>query len=145
MCGRIGHAARECPEEVDGGGGVQFGTTLRCSPQKRDVGKRITIPAVAPVARKGLHFSGAQREKVMEGVASSNTATNGSNVRGRADGGRTGMHGGGRAGSEAAAADLAKGVASMSFDSKRAEPVVGKERVSGLDSFVDSSDHSTEE
>lgn len=31
-CGRIGHAARECPEEVEGDGGVKFGAMLRCSP-----------------------------------------------------------------------------------------------------------------
>lgn len=32
VCGRIGHAERDCPEEVEKEGGVKFGQTLRCSP-----------------------------------------------------------------------------------------------------------------
>lgn len=71
-CGRIGHAVRECPEEEDGEGGVKFGTSLHCSPQKRDVGKRITIPAMEFKAKRGLNFSGDQREKVMSMANSSN-------------------------------------------------------------------------
>lgn len=45
--------------------GVNFGKTLRCSPQKRDVDRRFTIPAGEQRARKRPNFSGAQKEKVM--------------------------------------------------------------------------------
>lgn len=38
VCGRIGHAERECPEEVVGEGGIKFGTALRCSPKRRRLG-----------------------------------------------------------------------------------------------------------
>lgn len=29
VCGRIGHAERECPEELEAAGGIKFGTSLR--------------------------------------------------------------------------------------------------------------------
>lgn len=67
-CGRIGLADRECPEEVEEGG-VKFGKTLRCSPQRRDVGRRITIPAGEQRARKGLNFSGDGGSTVFERAA----------------------------------------------------------------------------
>ncbi|KAF8662553.1 hypothetical protein HU200_056150 [Digitaria exilis] len=113
VCGRIGHAVRECPEELDGAGGVNFGTSLRCSPQKKDVGRRITIPAVVPAERKGLHFSGAQIDRFMMGASSSNLASKGRSFRGGSGGGRAGMAEDGSAEADNAAADLAKGVASM--------------------------------
>lgn len=34
VCRRIGHAERECPEELDREAGVKFGKALRCSPRK---------------------------------------------------------------------------------------------------------------
>lgn len=77
VCGRIGHAARECPEENNGDGGVQFGTSLRCSPHKREAGRKLTIPAVEMKAKKGLHFSGDQKEKVMSMALSSTTRLRG--------------------------------------------------------------------
>lgn len=132
VCGRIGHAARKCPEEGDGEGGVRFGASLRCSPQKRDAGKRLTIPAVDPRVRIGLNFSGAQKSKVMASATSSNNSP-GVRSRGGSQGSWSTKAGGGQG---AAAAELAKGVASMSVDSKG--PSGGKDRVSGLNSFVDS-------
>jgi hypothetical protein len=53
-CGRIGHDQYECPDEELGNGGVHLCKTLRCSPQKKEVGKRMTIPAVDLGARHGF-------------------------------------------------------------------------------------------
>lgn len=72
-CGRIGHPQRECPKEESNGDGVNFGKELRCSPQKMEVGRRMTIPADIPAARRGLHFSGDQKRKVMSTAGSTNT------------------------------------------------------------------------
>lgn len=129
---------------------MRFGTTLRCSPQKRDVGKRFTIPAADQTARKALNFSGGQHDRVLVGAASSNMASNGSNMKGGsgADGRRYGGREGGRGGSEADTAELTKGVASMSMGSKQPganseTPDMGRGRVSGLDSYMGSSDTSS--
>lgn len=140
VCGRIGHAERECPEEADREGGVKFGTALRCSPQKREVGKRMTIPVGEHKSKRGINFSGDQKAKVLSGMGSSNRAYNG-NPRGDHRTGRDSRQNGD---DEAAAADLAKGVASMSMDTNGQVPSqqpegAAKEKVSGLDSFMDSS------
>lgn len=141
LCGRIGHAQRECPEEMDGDGGVRFGTALRCSPQKRDVGRHFTIPAIAHRAKRGLNFSGEQKERVMAGNRSSNRPSSGSNFK---EGGRAGERDGGNSGQEADAGGLAERVASMSVDTNNhdtdeALSKMGLGKVSGLDSFMDSS------
>jgi len=44
-CGRIGHDKGECPDEGCGGDGNNFGKALRCSPQKKNAGRKMTIPA----------------------------------------------------------------------------------------------------
>jgi hypothetical protein len=44
-CGRIGHAKRECPDEVLEEGGVKFGTELRTSPFKRSSGRLLSFQA----------------------------------------------------------------------------------------------------
>ena len=62
-CGRIGHDKRECPEEIPEVGGVRFGEALRCSPQKREVGRRQTIRPLESNACRGLNFCGEQKEK----------------------------------------------------------------------------------
>lgn len=137
VCGRIGHAERECPEEDAREGGPKFGKTLRCSPQKWDVGKRFTIPAGEQRAKRGLNFSGDQREKVMAEANSSNRSPmeNRGSVQRRGRDVRQ----------EAVVAALAKGVASLSVDDSKSnfnEVLEGgsKQRVSGLDSYAGSSD-----
>ena len=67
----IGHDQRECPDEDLVGGGVHFGKMLRCSPQKKESGKCMTIPADVSGARRGLNFSGAQQKKAMSTASSS--------------------------------------------------------------------------
>jgi hypothetical protein len=70
-CGRIGHEQEECPEEECGGDGIHFGKALRCSPQKKNVGRKMTIPADGSQVRRGLNFSGEQHRKVMSATSSS--------------------------------------------------------------------------
>lgn len=143
VCGRIGHAGRECPEEVEEEGGVKFGTSLRCSPQKREVGKRMTIPAGEQKSKRSLNFSGAQKDKVMATAASSASSPYFSNMRSGQRRGREES----KEYAEAVAAELAKGVASMSVDKKGSasgihEPRSRDDRVSGLNSYVGSTDTS---
>lgn len=140
-CGRIGHVERECPEEAEEGG-VKFGKALRCLPQKRDVCRQITIPAGEQRAHKGLNFSGAQKEKVMAAAQSSTGQSGG--WRGAAGYGGE-MATGAKDRKEADAAEVTEKVASMSMGSKAADaraPGKEKSRVSGLNSFVDSSESS---
>lgn len=127
VCGRIGHTERECLEEAGSEGGVRFGTALRCSPQKRDAGKLITIPEGGSVAKRGLNFSGQQKSKVMATASSSHVPP-----KGNASSGQRRGRDGGMKNNEAAAVELAKGVASMSVQGS-------KERVSGLNSYEGSS------
>lgn len=151
-CGRIGHAQRECPEVSGTDGGVRFGTMLRCSPQKWNVGRRIVIPAANPKVKMGLNFSGEQKEKVLSGAYSTNTppARSGQKSHGgtsaeQKTAGKEGVAGASHAGvSPAMLEDLVKGVEGMAVDVKTFEfnghlnqSRLGK--VSGMDSFVDSS------
>ncbi|CAO2185256.1 unnamed protein product [Urochloa humidicola] len=76
ICGRMGHAKEDCPDEIDGAG-VIFPKFLRCSPQKWDVGRTMSIPPGEPKARRGLNFSGAQKIKVMAAAGSSNARSRG--------------------------------------------------------------------
>lgn len=82
----------------------------------------------------------------MAGVSLSNTASHVSNTMGGV-GGRRDSREEDRSGAEADAADLAKGVASMSVDSKLSDPnvvrpVLEKKKNSGLDSYMDNSSSS---
>jgi hypothetical protein len=71
-CGRIGHAERECPDEALHEDGVHFVKELRTSPFKRGASRFLSYQAMAtPQVRKGLNFSGEQRERVMSHTSSS--------------------------------------------------------------------------
>ena len=70
-CGRIGHDKEECPDEGGNGDGIRFGEALHCSPQKKNVGRKMTIPADASHVRRGLNFSGDQQRRVMSATGSS--------------------------------------------------------------------------
>jgi hypothetical protein len=71
-CGRIGHAERECLEEFGDEEGARFGTELRASPFKRGASRFLSFQATAtPLAKRGLNFSGEQRERVMSHSSSS--------------------------------------------------------------------------
>ncbi|XP_072147516.1 uncharacterized protein [Setaria viridis] len=60
MCGCIGHADRECSDEVHGDGGIRYGTELRASPHKKEVGRTISFRASPLAAKRGLNFSSGQ-------------------------------------------------------------------------------------
>lgn len=150
LCGRISHPERECPEEEEEmDGGVKFGTALRCSPQKWDIGRRITIPAADLKAKTGLNFSGEQKARVMSATNSSNKTVRGGYARHGQRGRRTdGDDAQWRQRENAEdAANLAEGVASMSVDGKEPElgehmSGCGRQKVSGLDSYFGSSSES---
>lgn len=63
-CGRIGHSIRECPEEDLEADGTRYGVELRTSPFKRTMSRQLAFQRSAPVAKRGLNFSGAQKAKV---------------------------------------------------------------------------------
>jgi hypothetical protein len=64
ICGRIGHAGRECPDESFEEEGERFGIELRASPFKKGAGRFLSFHATAvPQPKRGLNFSGEQRER----------------------------------------------------------------------------------
>ncbi|TVU03343.1 hypothetical protein EJB05_51105, partial [Eragrostis curvula] len=71
ICGRIGHARRECPDEGRLPAGVLFGTELRASPLKRAQTREIKVPAASNIVKRGLNYSGAQRDRVLSRSGSS--------------------------------------------------------------------------
>ncbi|TVT97101.1 hypothetical protein EJB05_57672, partial [Eragrostis curvula] len=75
ICGRIGHDKNQCPDEELAIAGVAFGTELRASPLKRNHAREIKIPAVAPSAKRGFNYSGAQKENIMTAASSSRSST----------------------------------------------------------------------
>ncbi|CAN6323864.1 unnamed protein product [Urochloa humidicola] len=71
VCGRIGHAERECPDEDILIDEARFGTELRSSPFKRGTAKLLSFHATVPPAKRGLNFSGSQKDRVTSFSASS--------------------------------------------------------------------------
>jgi hypothetical protein len=153
-CGRIGHAERECPEEFGKEESTRFGTELRVSPFKRRANGFLSFQATAtPSAKRGLNFSGEQRDSVMSRSSSSPlNATrqsqpkqfDGQVPRGESAGG-TNSSMMNKATSPVAADLLAKGVKDMAVDrsppasaqtGKSRSAGLGVQRVSGLDSYA---------
>ena len=153
-CGRIGHDKDECPDEDCGGDGNNFGKALRCSPQKKNVGRRITIPADSSFARRGLNFSGDQHRKVMSATGSSNGTQRGRDSMfarkrdwGAEDQGHILEVNHSKTLAPEYSEELVAGVSKMAVDTQVPDlnlqvPESGKDKVSGLDSFVESSDTS---
>ncbi|CAN6372213.1 unnamed protein product [Urochloa humidicola] len=157
-CGRIGHAERECPDEDLEVDGPRFGTELRTSPFKRRTGRTYSFRPQSPPARRGLNFSGAQRDRAASFSGSSTP-------RGAPGGGRGERPASTRAMGETctkkgeeeaavAAADLAAKVREMAVDGHEFHGSQedmsasveasgqGGGKVSGLDSYFGSSDGS---
>jgi len=150
-CGRIGHDKEECPDEEDGVDGNRFGKALRCSPQKKNVGRKMTIPADTSHVKRGLNFSGDQQRRVLSATGSSAGQQNG-HVRmfgTRRDKGAEDnknhlvidkLKGVPIEHSE----NLVAGVEKMAVESQLPDlnvypPTAAKDKVSGLDSYVESS------
>ncbi|CAN6287497.1 unnamed protein product [Urochloa humidicola] len=157
VCGRIGHAERECPDEDLQGDGFRYGTELRTSPFKREMGRRLAVYTAAPSARRGLNFSGSQKERAASFSASSGpTRARGRDSREQSAG--SGMKEDGRQRGDAnmTTEELATGVERMVVDDTGVyqkdilHPDAGgdqrniqmKDRVSGLESYAGSTDGS---
>ncbi|RCV42666.1 hypothetical protein SETIT_9G233800v2 [Setaria italica] len=164
-CGRIGKADRECPDEVHGDGGIRYGTELRASPHKKEVGRTISFRASPQAAKRGLNFSGGQQDRVlaslkprMSGGAHSYSASSGGVHQNSSKSARVkegvSMEKMDESPIGEAAVDLevesslAQDVQKMAVDEelldpKPAAPLVDVQgRVAGLNSFVDSSEGS---
>ena len=149
-CGRIGHDEDECPDEGPVGGGVHFGKALRCSPQKKDAGKRITIPADDLGAKRGMNFSGDQQQRAMSAASSSagqkRKSTQNQNIRRfREEEHAASVTFGAHIGIPVEVSEeLVAGVKWMGMDQVLPDlndqvPPFSPERVSGINSFVESS------
>ncbi|CAN6243940.1 unnamed protein product [Urochloa humidicola] len=71
VCSRIGNAERDCPDEDLQEDGLRFDTGLCTSPFKREMGRRLAVHTAIPSVRRGLNFSGQQRECAASFSASS--------------------------------------------------------------------------
>jgi len=157
-CGRMGHSKKECPDveeetEYDDDESTKvrkFGDWLRRSPQKKGEERELTVPA-SQRPNRALNFSGSQRDKVQ---AASSVTKGGL--------GSTSARGGGskllyltnnnHAGPKQVAAEVSNALSNsvqklnMNADaglSEVQEEAGGlRERVSGINSYVGSSDAS---
>ncbi|CAO2186116.1 unnamed protein product [Urochloa humidicola] len=154
-CGRMGHAKEECPDELDGAG-VIFPKSLRCSPQKWDAGRTMSISSGEPKAKRGLNFSGAQKTKVMAAAGSPNAQARSRSAdatsKRRARDEEDSYSGAGASAQQEKASEyqevveenLAKGVENMVVDGEIPNlnaippPNASKERVSGINSYAGS-------
>jgi hypothetical protein len=164
ICGRIGHAGRECPDEDLEEEGERFGIELRASPFKKGASRFLSFHATGvPPAQRGLNFSGEQRDRVVSHSSSSSMNANrqqrgvvqqsDSSATKRKQNAEVGEMPKGYGGNvmPAVADTLAKGVQKMAVDPKYMvqRDQVGNlgertkldaQRVSGLDSFNGSND-----
>jgi hypothetical protein len=166
FCGHIGHAERECPDEDLYEDGERFGVELRASPFKRGAFRVLSFQATAPPAKRGLNFSGEQKDRVFSHSSSSSLNANhqGQTAQGRGSSAeqRNGTNVAAGVGnsvkvsiSKADADGLSQGVQKMALG-KRPRTAnssaashgsgAGREtqRVSGLDSYGGSSEASLE-
>ncbi|KAF8649423.1 hypothetical protein HU200_064323 [Digitaria exilis] len=149
-CGRIGHSDREYPEEDLDAEEMRYGVELRTSPFKGVMGRQLVTFQAALAVRRGLNYSGAQKEKVA-------SFTGSSNQRARVER-RSGFSGGGHDGGGDPSAQsslpretkevLSRQVEDMVVDeslpdlSKAADDVSKRnnDRVPGLNSYMGSSE-----
>lgn len=150
-CGRIGHSDRECPEEDLNAEEMRYGVELRTSPFKQVMGRQLAVFKAAPAVKRGLNFSGAQKEKVASFTGSSNHRARGDGrFAGRA---RSSFTEGGTAGGQSSLPEEAEEVLSRQVEDmvvdetmpantgvEVAGPKWSGERVSGLNSFMGSSE-----
>jgi hypothetical protein len=162
LCGHIGHADRECPEEELYEEGARFGTELRTSPFKRGASRLLSFHATSAPAKRGLNFSGEQKDRVASHTSSSSMnvhrqgplASKGrsSGDQRQADRGGSGLEGAAKGPTSMAAADaLSQDVQKMALGkrprtanspaaSRDSGVSVVPQKVSSLDSYDGSSD-----
>jgi hypothetical protein len=90
LCGHIGHADHECPDEDLYEEGERYGIKLRTSPFKRGAGRLLSFHATSSPTKRGLNFSGEQKDRVFSHTSSSSLNANrqgplASNGRGSGD------------------------------------------------------------
>lgn len=158
-CGRIGHSERECPDEDLCMEMPRFGVELRACTFKRALGRQLASYMATPAVKKGLNISGAQKIKVTSMAGSSSV---GGGWAGRSFGaGGSGGRDPGRGGGDDAhprswmsgdmEGELSRGVQDMAVDEPGFDGTQsrlnrgGNDRVSGLNSFADSSGSSLTE
>ncbi|CAN6299744.1 unnamed protein product [Urochloa humidicola] len=159
ICGRMGHSKRECPEEeedsdeeeaevVDGAARKRkLGEWMRKSPLKRSMGRQASNPAPHLVVNRALNFSGNQLARIQ----AASSASNCNDGKRRMKGDMLLLENG----SERSPLKLPRGVTNEVSNSVRSMAMedtgnskgskVAKECVSGLNSYVGSSEYSVEE
>ncbi|RLN32801.1 hypothetical protein C2845_PM03G31430 [Panicum miliaceum] len=149
-----------CPEDeevqyVEKGGQLveKFGEWMRCSPLKKDHGKKVQVPAAPPWAARALNFSGAQLLKIQ----ATSSATNQGSKRKAGEEGEDGLHVDGKKQLNnpkklllSVSNELVASVQKLGMGNSEVGPSVQmslgrKDMVSGLDSFVDSSEYTGSE
>lgn len=159
-CGRMGHSERECPEEEDESEEDEeeqtlprkkkFDDWLRKSPPKKEDERKFIIPATPTRVNRALNFSGAQLSKV-RGAAS---ASSENGAKRKVQEGAFASRQQFATPNDIALKQLPREVSNaLSNDMRRVSVKEGrldlnvtvsgmKDKVSGLDSFADSSDRS---
>jgi hypothetical protein len=76
ICGHNGHARRECPDEDWYEEGERFGIKLRTCPFKRGASRFLSFHATSSPVKRGLNFSGEQKDWVFSHLSSSSLNAN---------------------------------------------------------------------